>query len=73
MINWNTDEKALQENFPKAYKLWRVVQLINYGLEGEKLNMKFIRMHWDSIKDRLESNRRKTLEWFIWKTPFLSQ
>lgn len=66
MINWNTDEKRLKRLHPKEYKLWRLTQLINYGLEGEKLDEKEVRAAWPKIKDSLAINKRKTLEFLLW-------
>lgn len=66
MINWNTEEKKLKELRPEEYKLWRITQLINYGLEGEKLDEKEIRDVWPKIKDRLNPDKRKVLEFFLW-------
>ena len=37
MYNWNTDTKELEKN-PEEYTIWKLEQLINYGLDGEKLN-----------------------------------
>lgn len=66
MINWNTDEEQLKKNHPKEYKLWRLTQLINYGLEGEKLDEKEVRAVWPKIKDRLNPDKRKVIEFYIW-------
>ena len=37
MYNWSVDEKKFKKEDPEGYRLWRLVQLINYGLAGEKL------------------------------------
>ena len=37
MRNWSVNEKALKE-YPVKFRLWRLEQLINYGLDGEKIN-----------------------------------
>lgn len=66
MLNWNTDEKKFKKRYPREYKLWRLTQLINYGLDGEKLDEKEIRVAWPKIKNRLDPDRRKVLEFFIW-------
>lgn len=66
MINWNTDEKRLKRLHPKEYKVWRLTQLINYGLEEEKLDEKEVRAAWLKIKDSLAINKRKTLEFLLW-------
>ena len=40
MKNWSVDEKQLKQ-YPEKYKLWKMEQLINYGLdEDEKLGKK---------------------------------
>lgn len=66
MINWNTDEAAFKKNNPKEYKLWRLVQLINYGLDGEKLDTDEVKRAWPKIKDKLAINKRKTIEYLLW-------
>jgi hypothetical protein len=66
MLNWNTDEKIFKKLHPKEYKLWRITQLINYGLDGELLDEKEVIRVWPEIKDRLNPDRRKVLEFFIW-------
>ncbi|MEK7141136.1 MAG: hypothetical protein AAB800_01165 [Patescibacteria group bacterium] len=66
MINWNTDEKRLKRLHPEDYKLWRLTQLINYGLEGEKLDEQEVRAAWPKIKKNLAMNKRKALEWLLW-------
>jgi hypothetical protein len=73
MINWNTDELLLKKQFPKKYKIWRITQLINYGLEGEKIDKNFVILNWNEIKDKLDLHKRKTIEWLLWKTPYTKQ
>lgn len=70
MINWNTDERQLKKRNPEAYKLWRLIQLINYGLEGEKLDAKEVRAAWPKIKERLDPDKRKVIEFFLWDKPW---
>lgn len=70
MFNWSTDEKAFKKKDPKAYKLWRLVQLINYGLDGEKLDEKEVIAAWPQIKDRLDPDKAKAIECLIWKIPW---
>lgn len=50
MYNWSTDEEYLKK-FPEEYEKWRLLQLINYGLDGEKLNLKLLKKKWEEIKD----------------------
>lgn len=42
MHNWSVDEVALKKD-PMKYRLWRLEQLINYGLDGEKINAEELR------------------------------
>ncbi|MEK7497652.1 MAG: hypothetical protein AAB656_01905 [Patescibacteria group bacterium] len=66
MINWNTDEEALKKENPEEYKRWRLTQLINYGLDGEKIDREELLKEWDNIKDRLDIEKKKVFEFFLW-------
>jgi len=66
VLNWNTDEKAFKKLDPKGYKLWRIVQMINYGLDGEKLNKNQVKKAWPKIKDQLDPDARKVMEFYLW-------
>ena len=68
MINWNTDEKTFKKLHPKEYLLWRLTQLINYGLDGERLDEEEIRNAWPHIKDRIDPDKQKVIEFFLWET-----
>lgn len=52
MYNWSTDEKYLKQ-FPEEYEKWRLLQLINYGLDSEKISLKRLRQLWPKIKDEI--------------------
>ena len=52
MRNWSVDESYLKK-FPKKYQLWRLEQLISYGLEREKLNRKEVVANWEYLKNGL--------------------
>ena len=67
MYNWSVDEEAFKKIDPKGYKLWRLEQLINYGLDGEKLNEKEVKKAWQKIKDRLDPDIKKYLEFLLWQ------
>lgn len=66
MINWSTDEKLFKEKYPKEYKLWRLTQLINYGLDGEKLDEKELKTAWPKIKGRLDPDLRDYMHFLLW-------
>lgn len=66
MINWSTDEKKFKKENLKEYRLWRLTQLINYGLDGEKLDRKEVTKVWPKIKDRLDPYKKRAIEYLIW-------
>ena len=66
MINWSIDEQKFKKNNPHEYRLWRLTQLINYGLDGEKLDKKEIMSAWPSIKDRLDPYKARLIEYLLW-------
>ncbi len=66
MINWSTDEKKFKKNDPEGYKLWRVTQLINYGLDGEKISRSFLKRMWVEIKARIDPDKAVYLEYLLW-------
>lgn len=66
MINWSTDEVKFKKEDPEGHKLWKLTQLINYGLDGEKLDRKEVKKAWPKIKDRLDADLRDFLYFLIW-------
>ena len=65
MYNWSVDEKYLRK-FPEKYKLWRLEQMISYGLDGDKLDRNVLIANWDYLKKRIDPKRRKFLEFLLW-------
>ncbi len=49
MRNWSVDETQLKKH-PEEYKLWRMEQLINYGLDGEKLDRTELKLSIDKLE-----------------------
>lgn len=52
MYNWSTDEEYLKQ-FPEEYEKWRLLQLINYGLDGEKIDLKKLKKLWRQIENEI--------------------
>lgn len=72
MWNWSVDEEKLKKEHPKEYRMWRLVQLINYGLdEGEKLDEEEVKRVWPKIKDQLDPYKARTIEYMIWGKRYL--
>lgn len=65
MRNWSVDENYLKK-FPLKYKLWKLIQSLSYGLDGEKLNKTEVIKYWGRIKDQLDPARRDYLNFLIW-------
>lgn len=66
MINWSVDEKKFKRENPKEYRLWRLTQLINYGLDGEKLDREEVKAAWPKIKDSLDPYAKRLIEYLLW-------
>ena len=67
MYNWSVDEKQFKKNHPEGYRLWRITQLINYGLsEGEKLDREEVKKAWSKIKDDLDPNKALYIKYLLW-------
>lgn len=66
MKNWSVDEKFLKKS-PLKYKIWKIGQQINYGLDpGEKINRKDLIKHWSAISPQLDSQRREFIKFLLW-------
>lgn len=64
MYNWSVDEKQFKKADPEGYQIWRLEQLINYGLGGEKLNEKLVKKYWPKLY--LDKGKKKFLEFLLW-------
>lgn len=49
MYNWSTDEKSLAKKGQKQ-AIWRLEQLINFGLDGAKLKKTEVQKYWTQLK-----------------------
>ncbi len=58
MHNWSTNERVLKKN-PKKYIIWRLEQLINFGLGDEKLDKSAVKKYWSQMK--IDASRRAFL------------
>lgn len=67
MHNWSVDEKKFKKENPNEYRLWRLTQLINYGLDGEKLDKEEVKKSWSAIKEKLDPNTKVYLEYLLWE------
>ncbi len=63
MYNWNTDTAQLKKN-PEKYTIWKLEQLVNYGLDGGKIDRNELITCWDRIT--IEPQYRKFLQFLLW-------
>lgn len=66
MLNWNVDEERFKKEDPEGYRLWRLEQLINYGLDGEKLDKKEVKRAWPKIKENIDPYLARLMEFLLW-------
>jgi len=71
MYNWSTDEEKLKKDSPEKYQLWKLVQTINYGLDGHKLSKSQLKKSWPSIKDKIDPYKKRAIEYLIWGKQYL--
>lgn len=64
MYNWSVDEKKFKKEDPEGYRIWRLEQMINYGLGKEKLNPKLVRKYWNQLF--MDSLTKKYLKFLLW-------
>jgi hypothetical protein len=67
MYNWSIDEEKFKREDPEGYKIWRLEQMINYGLDGEKIKEKEVKKYWQKIKERLDPYKRRLIEFLLWQ------
>ena len=70
MYNWSVDEEAMKKADPEGYEIWRLEQLINYGLGGEKLNEEQVKKYWDRLY--LDPAKKDYLSFLLWPTGYQS-
>lgn len=64
MYNWSIDEKKFKKADPEGYEIWRLEQMINWGLGGEKLKKLYLHRYWDRLF--LDPIKKKYLEFLLW-------
>lgn len=65
MYNWSTDETKLKEDKEK-YAIWKLEQMINFGLDGKKLKQKELLKYWGKL--HIDPAREKLLRLFLYGT-----
>lgn len=67
MYNWYTDTSNWNRKSP-TFQIWKLEQLINFGLNGERLDFKLTRKYWPKLN--LDPYRKKFMELLLWPKQF---
>jgi len=63
MYNWSIDTTALRKD-KKAYTIWRLEQMVNFGLGKKKIKAKELKENWRKLDlDPLKKNFLRMLLW----------
>ncbi len=63
MHNWAVDTTELKKD-KKQYTIWHLEQMINFGLNEEKISRKEIKKYWKIID--LDRNKKNYLKMILW-------
>src|SRR5260221_83779 len=64
MYNWSTDTSKFKSKTDE--KVWGIIQLLDYGVQDEKISKKDIIRFWPRIKDHIAPDVKRLLEYVIW-------
>lgn len=64
MKNWNTDVSSFKNK--KTKEIWKLSQLINYGLDKKKLSISKIKSVWVDLEPKLDPQRARMIKYLIW-------
>ncbi len=62
MRNWDYNLKTADQKSDQFIR-WKLERLINYGLNGEKINLKTLKKHWKYLK--LDPDKKNFLKTFL--------
>jgi len=63
MYNWSTNIKELKKD-KKSYAIWRLEQLINFGLNGQKISKRQLKKYWQYLY--LDPLKKEYLTAVLW-------
>ncbi len=64
MYHWSVDVKQFKKRNPKQFAIWRLEQLVNFGLQGEKISKKDLKKHWGKLY--LDPKKKTYLASILW-------
>lgn len=63
MYNWAVDTRELKKD-RKKYTVWKLEQLINFGLNKEKINRRNLKKYWKDIV--IDPKKSRYLSFLLW-------
>lgn len=63
MHNWSIDTTELKKD-KKQYAVWRLEQMVNFGLDGKKISHGEIKKYWNILD--LDRDKKKYLKMILW-------
>ena len=67
MHNWSVDTTELKKD-KKQYAIWRLEQMVNFGLAGKKIKRAEIKKYWNILS--LDPDKKKYLKMILWPKQF---
>lgn len=64
MYNWSVDINYLKK-YPEKYKIWKLEQLINFGLKNEKLDKNELIKYFNKLK--IDPQKKKYLKFLLFR------
>jgi len=62
MYNWSVDTKILKK-YPRQYEIWRLEQLINFGLGKEKIEERKLKKYLSQLE--IDPEKKKYLKFLL--------
>ena len=62
MYNWSVNLKELKKT-PQEYQRWRLEQMINFGLGGQKIRKKLLKKYWQKVE--IDFKKREYLKFLL--------
>lgn len=70
MYNWSTDEKIIKKD-KRKYAVWKIEQMVNFGLSGKKIDKSALKKYWRTIK--IDPYRRKFLSLIVYGKRYFNE
>jgi len=61
--NWSINEKELKKDKEK-YTIWKLGQMVNFGLRGKKIKKETLKKHWNDIE--IDPHKRRFLKSIVY-------